>query len=145
MVYTRPDILTVINLSKTFVRPISSYETHAIKEYMFVALDPSGAVALPPYDGFFPVYMVVSASTDEPATEAAGSVALLYGKFRIVTDQIETPVSPGDPVIAGVNGKLKKLDKTVYPGVKTAIGWVEQVIDETRPLVVVNVRPTYIP
>lgn len=143
--YNKPDLLTVINLSRAFVRPISSYETHRIKEYMFVALDPSGAVVLPPYDGFFPVYMVISTSTDEPATEASGSVALLYGKFRIVTDQIEMPVSPGDPVIAGMNGKLKKLDKSAYPNTKTTIGWVEQVIDEGRPLVVVSIRSTYIP
>lgn len=132
----KPALLSSLASPRIFVRPLSNYEVAKIEEFMFVALDGTGCVTLPPYDGYFPVYMVLSRSVLEPAVRAAGFVALMHGRFRVVTDKLEGPVQAGDPLIASASGRLKV-------GRGNVVGWVEQVLP--NGLFVVCVRPTWMP
>ncbi|MEM4668958.1 MAG: hypothetical protein QW650_00355 [Thermofilum sp.] len=132
----RPALLSSLANPRIFVRPVSAFEPAKVEEYMFVALDGMGCVVLPPYDGFFPVYMVLSRSVLEPAVRAAGMVALMHGRFRVITDKVEGPVAEGDPLIASTSGLLKK-------GRGAVVGWVERAL--SNGLFVVCVRPTWMP
>lgn len=139
--WSKPTVLSVLNIARTFARPISGTEQSKIEEYMFVAIDGTGAVTLPPFEGFFPVYMVLSRSTNEPATRTANMISLVHGKMRVLTDKILMPVQVGDPLIVANNGYLKSI---ANPKGKTVVGWVEQIVDDSKPLVIVCIRPKYI-
>lgn len=132
----KPALLSSLASPRIFVRPLSTFEAAKIEQFMFVALDGTGCVTLPPYDGYFPVYMVLSRSVLEPAVRAAGFVALMHGRFRVVTDKLEGPAQAGDPLIASASGLLKV-------GRGAVVGWVEQVLP--NGLYVVCVRPTWMP
>ena len=137
----KPNVLSGLDAGRIFTRPVAQEYKALVKEFMFVALDGSGNVILPPADGFFPVYLVLSRSMSEPAARAGAGVSLMYGDMRILTDKIEMPVEMGDMVFAATDGYLKAMDPK--PGM-TAIGWVEKIVDVETPLVVVRIRPMYV-
>lgn len=130
------NVLSGLNIYKIFTRSLSvTTDPDTVFEFSWVALDSVGGVILPPYDGFFPVYLVLSTRMSEPSTKSANAVSLMYGNMRIITDKVLMPVQPGDLLYSSTTGYLKTL---ATPGNARPIGIVEQVIDSVRPIVIAS-------
>lgn len=130
------NILSGLDPSRTFSKPVRYEDRSSIKPFMFVALDGAGMVTVPPCAGFFPVYLVLTLSMSEPAALAAGTVSLMYGKMRILTDQVVMPCNPGDVLFVNTEGKLEALQPRVG---MTALGYVERIVDDQT--IIAYIRP----
>ena len=87
--------------------------------------------------GHYAPWYVVFSDANEPAVQAAGTIALMYGDMRIKTDNVvDDTYAPGDPLTIGTNGALKKYDSANDS--TPVVGYVEQVVDATNKVLIVR-------
>jgi len=94
-----------LNNVQLFSMPFDSGDT--FKPGMFVTIR-DGKVAFASAVGDGPVYCVFG-DTEEPSSEASGSVGLMFGSFRLQTTYVANDTyAAGDRLTIGTDGKLQK-------------------------------------